>query len=914
AGEIVHAVDEQAGRLYLALAFSGSGVTTPATILSPDAQRQLMRIVMIDEAAFDRGDAAFAATFGLPTSQLRLQAHFLLSLKVVRHGRPDRPPRLLAVMASPTVPPTLPTGTPLPAPYDHQLVQWDPSRWASGAAVGAQAGHENKRTPDPLLDGPGTWAHHLTACATAPMASGGNGNYQWGTLVKDDAVYLGCQSSPGAGAVVRVALVDAAGKANGESAAGVHSGAEQVFALSQQISDVLVDEGGGRLLLRGWLATGSTGGTTWWVFDAHRRRYAGSIAALQSPGFFMGTGIDSSTGRLYSLIPDHITQGSGGVTLPIRGGFQFSDTRLDPVPPLENVRPDLAYNGTFAVKVDRATRRVFVRRGLAASAVTNTYPSTKTDTPAITEPYYRVLQDRVPIPAQPPEIDDSGFTTDVDEQEGLTTASFLGTGAGYGARTVLTGGTRAVTNGQDLRSPCSRDDREVLVGSVGAVSVSDQSTSAEAAAMDADARTREILGEPVNRCRPTPSGNFEGCTASAADTGELAFDEPLAPRDGKVVDDNKDGCPDRTGVNRYAAQCLGEGTKESGRVPRDGFKARARCAQRQEEASAESTGATSSNDLLARATGNSTPAPLEVRVGYSHSDVSVERELGRGIEVEVNSIARNVELVGVGSIGVIRAVATSEATGRTRRAEGKFERTVCGVDLPTLKVADCIGKGEEQRFVDALNQALGSRGRARLRDEDPALAEGSASGYRAAVQRDRDDLFADRVINRDASLAVPALELTLFLGDGGSVGAGRQILHFAGAQAATSYGIACLYGQVGDRCATADEAPGLSPGEPPGPEGAGFDGTGAVTTGGDDTTALAGGPAAASGPRESRLVRLLKAPFRAAAEALRLLFNNPRELGLVASVWALLYAPCWLGERRRSLAALRARRAALGAV
>jgi hypothetical protein len=49
-----------------------------------------------------------------------------------------------------------------------------------------------------------------------------------------------------------------------------------------------------------------------------------------------------------------------------------------------------------------------------------------------------------------------------------------------------------------------------------------------------------------------------------------------------------------------------------------------------------------------------------------------------------------------------------------------------------------------------------------------------------------------------------------------------------------------------------------------------------------------------------------------AADAARLLFSNPREFGLMAAVWALLYLPCYLGERRRTLQGLAARRATAG--
>lgn len=56
------------------------------------------------------------------------------------------------------------------------------------------------------------------------------------------------------------------------------------------------------------------------------------------------------------------------------------------------------------------------------------------------------------------------------------------------------------------------------------------------------------------------------------------------------------------------------------------------------------------------------------------------------------------------------------------------------------------------------------------------------------------------------------------------------------------------------------------------------------------------------------VTRVLRAVPRALAEALRLLFNDPRELGLLAALWALLYAPCYLGDRRRAVREVAARR------
>jgi hypothetical protein len=209
--------------------------------------------------------------------------------------------------------------------------------------------------------------------------------------------------------------------------------------------------------------------------------------------------------------------------------------------------------------------------------------------------------------------------------------------------------------------------------------------------------------------------------------------------------------------------------------------------------------------------------------------------------------------------------------------------------------------------IRRLNEAATGRAEFRLRQPDPAMERGSRSGYRAAVQRDRLDGFGDRVPARDNSLAVPTLEVVVY--DRGT----RRTFHLAGVQAAVSYGIACLDGQGRDgNCADGFDEGDLS--DEPLPDDAGdiaaFDDGGSSS---DDIAFADDGTAEALGPLgpakgESAVTRFLRAPVRAAAAALRLLFNNPRELGLMTAVWLLLYGPFRLAGRHRSVRALRRRR------
>jgi hypothetical protein len=208
-----------------------------------------------------------------------------------------------------------------------------------------------------------------------------------------------------------------------------------------------------------------------------------------------------------------------------------------------------------------------------------------------------------------------------------------------------------------------------------------------------------------------------------------------------------------------------------------------------------------------------------------------------------------------------------------------------------------------------MNEVMGTRGRVRFRDPDPVAKAGSRVGFRAAIQRPAADGFEDLNVARDVSPALPGMELVLYNGDSSS-GTGRQFLHLAGVEAAVSYGIACLYGQRADgRCSAIDDLLDTNTD------------TETVTTGDGETqvvTVTEPGetvftPATAPPAHKSLIRRIVEAPVRLLADALRLLFSNPREFGLMAAVWALLYAPCWLGERRRSIRDLRARRIPLGA-
>jgi hypothetical protein len=874
-GEVAHALDEQAGILYLALGAVDAANTTAhgatgSGSTNADARKFANRYVAIDEKALDEGRPA-VASFREPEAHARLGRYWLMGMAVDRHRLSESsvlPGRkvgnLVLLFAQPNHP-----NAPV---HNHELVRWDVG---PGQVLHADAADPmSNGLTDPFATPNG--GQVLDACRFGTVSGGfgfnANGSaFQWELLVRRHDILFVCQSAPSSAAVARMELRD--------GGAIPPTGGVTLYLLGRGVFDAVTD-GVGKLFLR----STTDDGETWWVFDADTRRFTGSLAAKTSANGSMSIGVDHSTGRLYMLLTDY-TSPFGGKQTPVRGGLLFADTRLSAPVPFENVRPDLAYPAHMRIQVDPVTRRVFVRRGHQGELSCVVYPATDGTSKCPLEGFYRVFKDTIPIPQEQPAVDDAAFTTDVAEKEGVTQASYLGTGSGYGARTLLVGGVTAASSGVVTQSPCGKDDRRVLVGSVGNVSVSDISTAASAASLDADIGTQKVSATPGQSCVPS--------FPVAADSDEFSFDKR----------NNKDPSvevPD--GINDYEASCTGDGTDKPPTVAgvgRQGFSSEAVCDRKGSRGEGRATG---------RLTLPEDAAGISVAKG--HSEARIVRRTGEGITATVDSWARGIVIPNVGEIGAVRAEATVQAAGRPGSAKARFERTICDVDLGDFQHLGCLDL-EKDGAIDKLNEAATGRAEFRLREVDPELERGSRSGYQAGIQRDRLDGFEDRALARDDSLAVPALEVVYYpYGSGG-----RVIVQLAGAQATVSYGIACLEGQGRDgKCADGLDEDDLSDELLPDDAGdiAAFDDTGDsdsddLVFADDGTEAL--GPFA-PGRGESAVTRFLRAPVRAVAAALRLLFNNPRELGLMTAVWVLLYGPFRLAGRHRSIRSLRRRRLA----
>jgi hypothetical protein len=835
-GGVVHAVDEAQGRIFLAVAsdtsaYLGSG-------LGVDMQRPLRHFEVIDERAFDAGAEVFSSQLSFPPDHRAALATHTLS-GVMYHGEPGRG-RLLMLWAD-----TAGSVRPL---VNHQLVQWGVDRptadsWLSPTLLTAICGRAR-------LNGAGT---------TDKL------NYPLGILRGPTYVAFACQKSEGVTQVVRVSL-DAAGKPVPESLT--------VRLLPRRYGDTIADQRGERLHVRSVLQGGS-----WWTYDGRSDNWVGVVGVTSSDsGVQASAGIDPVTGRLYSLTPNHFFIDSNVSKVPVAGGFGFVDARLDPVPQFKVARPDLAHAANRWIGVDPAApgrpARLFVQRGLHGGLchevnTTNSYPCGA-------EPFIHVMEDREPLTTPPDDAAADRYTTDVEERDGVTAASFDRAAAGFGARVLLTGGASAATT-RTLDAPpaehgsaCLPVDREVVVGEVQAARASNVATSAVSHSLRVDPTTALDLQDPARRCWATP---------------RIGTVHP------KIAPPSSNGGPTGTTVGSATASCTADEVSDQ-TGSSSTHRASARCVQREGEIDARGHFDGAAGALHVG----------EVAVSSATSRAWVERDGTRGRVTRVESTARGVQLGTVASIGLIQARASTWATGRFGTATSEFVRTICNVRMEGFNEAGCLTEAQVKQLAVEFNKRFVGNGEMNVRSPDASFAKGTPGGYQAAVQRDRTERLTDTVMNRDDSKAVPALELIMFRDDP-IQGAGRQVFQFAAVEAASQYGIYCLFGAQpsGKACNSAPLSVVDADGEP-------VDGTAAFSAGvlGDQSglstasldaaSAIGGGGVGGGGP----ITRLLRRLARLPEDILRLITSGPSELLLTAGIWLLLWLPCCLSERRRA--------------
>lgn len=911
-GDLAHAVDPQGGRVFIA------GLYAPVTVpvLSEKAPPGDPTVAVIDERKFndltipDTATDSEVVTYlpAPPVQAAQLSRTNAFGMTYWEENGRGKLNILYSVDARPWD---------APLPHAHYLVQWDAT---TGAAEW------------------GGVPYRVTACEQAPLtpANGEDWKYQVAILRTPDAVYLPCQVRNEIGQVVKVRLQGGA------------PASEQGFPIPRLMTNSLVDPRGGRLFVETVFR-----GATWFTFDAQRDAWVGAAGvAASDKGVRFTSGVDPTTGRMYTLSVDH----AEGETDLAPGGLLIGDMRLPNPPQFRNVWPEFNYPGQFLIVVDPAAdgrpTRLFVRRG-NVNYETVAVPGSTEPRPTPSENFWRVLEDTIPISVQPPPDDPDAGTTQVAPAAGVTAERFDSTASGFGFRARLVGGTRAFGQSPPVGFGCASADRELTFAGVRAAQLSNLVASATSASLDADPTTRLDLERPSSRCWPSGFG-------APPDVAVATVDAVAGERWNETA---------------LESECVGDAEPPASELAENlqTYRASTRCRQATGEVSADASAAIA-------------PAPNSpVKVASSDTVTTLRRDPERGVVVRVEAFARGIEIDGVGSIAEVRTVAESWAGGVAGSAGTTFTRLICGVQFVNFQRAECAEAGP---VVTAINGLLGRNGKARLQQPDPILAAGSPGGYLAGIQRDRQQRFEDETLSRDTSHAVPGLELIFTHGDNKEQGAGRQIFQFAAVEATTAFGISCLLGEseTGEGCAEllavtgAPAAPNRAAADQAGAAeltltddatkalaGATFDviadatqrSAGSCTTGVDGTCRIDGLPLGAYTAKETQpprgfqaadpvpfkieragqVVRLTFVNVRTAANApvvagafenaastsppsvsgadrflqplldvprdvLKLIFSHPGEAALMAAVWLLLYLPSYLADRRRLLADL----------
>lgn len=838
---VVYAQDERGGRIFLPISSEPRPSALSQLSGGPDSQRAFQELVTIDEGKFD-GHASDGEVFGIRRSltgaeQAALPTHSLQGMQFA--GEPERG-TLLTLWAD-----WKPGHTNGLALKNHQLMQW-----------GVDGNSQDDWTNPTLL---------TTTCGRGRLNNAvgepGRVMYPLGILRSRQFIVIACQKNEGVTQIIHIPL-DAAGKPI--------AGALETRVLARQYSDTIADQQGGRLFVRTQLQ-----GSAWWIYDAHKKSWVGAVGvAAYDNGAINSAGLDRTTGRFYALMPNHFYPDPRG-DVPVRGGFGYTDTRLTPAPQLQVPFPDLAYPSRVPIEVDPAgpgrPRRVFVRRG--ANNESCFPPDSVRSIACNTEDHYLIIEDREPIAAENGGADSDRYTTDVAWQKGVTAANFDRSASGFGARFLSISGVSGMTSrtldsgAVNHGSACPQEDRELVFGEVVNARVSNSASVSQANGLRIDQNTESELEDPVAQCWPTPQ------------VGTLSSEVDSVPP--------PSGIPPMERPGTASASCTDDKDVPGVEEHPPSQSAKVKCGH-----------STGTFDSSAAAEGVSLGV-VSVASATSHTWVAADdAHPERGLVTYVDSVARGVQLGALGSIGMIRATAASWSGGRPGTAHAEFSRYICQVDVGAVKENGCLDDERQRQFAAQFNRSMVGNAEVSLRMPDEAYEQGTPGGYQAAIQRDRNEQFVDRLVTRDFSKAVPALELIIYRDDG-AYGAAREVLQFAAVEAASQYGIYCLFGQTpGGKCNTSFGDVGPDPDFGQGPLAL-SDAVLDPSTHDQPPTVVDATPAR---PKRSSglLPRLLRRVVELPADVLRLILSGPKELLLTAGVWMLIWLPCVLGTRRRT--------------
>ncbi len=595
----------------------------------------------------------------------------------------------------------------------------------------------------------------------------------------------------------------------------------------------------------------SAGGNGGYIaaYDSALARLAGTSVVSRSVVMSnIRSGLDSTTGRLYFLVPPKPALSPDEVEE--RGGLVFIDGRRTPVPQGLVFR-EFAYEFVYGnIEVDNraggGTRRLFA------------LIRTPKATPALS---WKIITDPVPVAADPPGAG-AEPTADVDEQEGKTERAYAGEASAYGLRFLAVGGlTRNPWIELVGAGPCVNSNRAVVFGYVERSGLSSVSTVAEAHGLEGDIGTQSDLRD-TSRCRPVAV--FPG--------NNLRQEVPEIPEQARNQ-------PGQSGWPGNPAECSGEG-KQSADSGSTG-KASVECQQRKEVVEATTSFSAAGNDAL--------------MVGRQVSGTKLYRDSKLGLVAESHARTDNVR-INLGdqsiTIGSVISKATSRSNGRipAKDAPPRTEWSVelCGVKGPGIDEQGCQNQEESAELLTQLNVA--GRGRVVFRQPaaDQTLLKGTPHGYLAGVERDKGDASLNRVETGDELVVVPGLEVQFRHADQPTVN--RHIFQLAGVRAVAAYGIFELPDDVG------------SIPEPPPPDN--------DTTGADviDQTPLA---SPVSPPKENKGNPFIEIPKKLAENIVKtlkagfgLLLRGPFDSLLAFGAWSTFGLPVYLYARRRRIGVL----------
>ena len=760
------AVDEAGGRIYLPVVYDSTAAIGSAEGISqkvncPSVTDECLSHILILDAATLREVGRMPL---LSQADVRIPVAAALSWSPARkQGDRDKLMVLLYDGAYRLTQQPAPTGV-------VYATQWDPGRLNPNPTLGnldwAPVRLDVCRFK--RLDGfSGAWAYSVVRGVPA----------EFGTSEADPdggAIYAGCYGSGYIPQLVKLRL-DANGQpATQDAVVGPATG-----------WGFIADAPSERILLR----VGRAASEQWWVFDGRRMAFVAVIGVSDQRGLDSAAGLDPDTGRFYMMTADH--QGSDG--LVEQGALTVADIRRTSIP--RQPFPDLA---AAVPLVNSGSSSVGL---LAVDSAAPGRPTQVLFRPNVANPDGTIspgpsvdsYRDTIPVSTDPAPDRYLDRTVDIDEKDGVTSASYTGTASGFGARAIFVGGLEAVPRNPQFDfsdafrdqaggfGPCGPPDREIVLGSTGPAELTENGSEAQASAKQLDPFTKASISDPALAC---------GVTPPPEEDEEEAEEEPEEQEEQPTLSDELAMTPE--------ARCTAAGESQTTPDPRlPGFVSEVDCDEERTTAAAYARPA---------------PADAPVNVAQAYSMVEMRRDPKRGIVVVVTSVARGIHIEGGVSIDSVVARAESWANGRVRPDDAEvsadcatnrartagtcFDVSLFGVTMPGYSCgsgsAPC---GDERRAVQEMNQRLAPNFRAAFRSPDDVLRVGSDNGYQAGIQRPFPEREPDKILNNDfLEEIVPSFEV--IRASDGNAGRGRQIYQFGGVAATSSYGIQLLAGDA----------------------------------------------------------------------------------------------------------------------